>query len=212
LGLLFGHETFNYTVTSLSSWMGGQGFTVGAYIAHRFGDIRVDAAGAWSTISYSVTSGSASGSIPATRWLGSVGLTGSWHLSSFVLEPSARVYLLAEQEQSWIDSLNTQQPARDMSSGRASFGSRATYSFVFADDDVLSPYLGFFGDYVFMSDNAVATGQPVAAIQTGWAGRLTGGLTYTSVGGASVSFEGQLGGLGANYTVWTGMIRGRITF
>jgi len=50
----------------------------------------------------------------------------------------------------------------------------------------------------------------VVGIADGWSGRATVGGVYTNARGAGVSAEGELGGLGASYKIWSGKIRGSI--
>ena len=121
-----------------------------------------------------------------------------------------KVFVLAEHDRSWIDSLGTVQDARDFSAGRASVGSKVARAFDLPEGARISPFAGFYADYRFLSDNAIPTGQPVVGIADGWSGRATVGGVYTNARGAGVSAEGELGGLGASYKIWSGKIRGSI--
>ena len=210
VGAIAGYENFNYDVASLTGNFKGDGETVGGYFARRFGALRFDAALTWTYLSYNATAGTATGSLNGSRWLFSTGLTGNKFIGSFLIEPSVKVFVLAEHDRSWIDSLGTVQDARDFSAGRASVGSKVAQAFDLPDGARISPFAGFYADYRFLSDNAIPTGQPVVGIADGWSGRATVGGVYTNARGAGVSAEGELGGLGASYKIWSGKIRGSI--
>ena len=210
VGAIAGYENFNYDVASLTGKFKGDGETAGGYFARRFGALRFDAALTWSYLSYNATAGTATGSLNGSRWLFSTGLTGNRFIGSFLIEPSVKVFVLAEHDRSWIDSLGTVQDARDFSAGRASVGSKVARAFDLPDGARISPFAGFYADYRFLSDNAIPTGQPVVGIADGWSGRATVGGVYTNARGAGVSAEGELGGLGASYKIWSGKIRGSI--
>jgi hypothetical protein len=210
VGAIAGYETFNYDVASLTGTFKGDGETVGAYFARRFSALRFDSALTWSYLSYNATAGTATGSLTGSRWLFYTGLTGNQFIGSFLIEPSVKVFVLAEHERSWIDSLGTVQDARDFSAGRASVGSKVARAFDLPDGARISPFAGVYADYRFMSDNAVPTGQPVVGIADGWSGRATAGAVYTKASGAGLSVEGEIGGLGASYKIWSGKIRGSI--
>ena len=85
-------------------------------------------------------------------------------------------------------------------------------AFDLPDGARISPFAGLFADYRFMSDNAIPTGQPVVGIANGWSGRVTSGGVYSNARGAGISVEGELGGLGAGYKIWSGKLRGSMPF
>lgn len=213
VGVIFGHENFNYDVASLGGSLKGHGETVGGYFARQLGTaLRFDMALAWSAMSYDVTGGTASGSINGSRWLASGGLTGMHRFGALMVEPSARVFALWEHQRQWTDSLGTVQDERNFSAGRASGGAKVAHPFMIGSGSFWLPYAGFYADYRFMTDNAIPVGQPIVAISDGWSGRVIGGATYTSTRGFSVTFGGEYGGLGANYEIWSGHVRGIFLF
>jgi hypothetical protein len=193
--------------------MKGNGGTIGAYTAWRLlPTLRWDAAVAWSDVSYDGSAGTANGSFTGHRWLASTGLTGSYRVAAFVLEPSATVYALWEREGEWTDSLGTLQPARSSSTGRVATGGKVIYPWMLGDGARLAPYAGLYADWRFGSDDAVPAGEPIVGIGNGWSARVTGGIAYTTAGGASLSLGGEYGGLGADYKVWTASARGSLPF
>ncbi len=210
-GLIVGAEFFKYDVTSLFGSLKGDGETVGGYVVRRFGDIRVDGSVVWSNMHYDVSSGAAVGSLSASRWLGSGGVTGDYKVGAFLLEPSTKIFVLTESEAQWTDSLGTAQPSRSFTSGRVSAGAKFGTPWDY-QGLALKPFVGLFADYVFMSDNAIPVDSPVAALHTGWAARATTGLALTAANGTMLSFSGELGGLGSNYKVWTGNLRATVPF
>jgi outer membrane autotransporter protein len=213
VGVVVGYEHFKYDVAALAGSLKGDGETIGGYFARRFGgNLRFDAALAWTNLNYSATAGTATGSFMGSRWLASVGLTGKYKYDVYVIEPSAKVYALWESERAWTDSLGTLQNSRDFSAGRTALGAKIARPFDTSGGWTVSPYVGLYSDWRFQSDNALPTGTPVANIGTGWSGRVTTGLAARAAGGAMISLEGEYGGLGANYKIWSGNVRGTVPF
>ena len=213
VGVVAGYEHFNYDVAALTGNMKGDGGTIGGYAAWRIlQTLRWDTTLAWSDIAYNGTAGTASGSFTGHRWLASTGLTGTYGLGATILEPSAKVYALWEDENAYTDSLGTLQASRNFSAGMASAGGKLIYPWLMGNGTKLSPYAGLYGDYRFSTDNALPAGLPVVGIGDGWSARVTGGVAYTAAGGASLSLGGEYGGLGAAYKVWTANARGTLPF
>ena len=204
VGLFTGYEHFNFTVESLGGKMSGDGGTIGTYAAYRFAPHwRADGMIGWSDVRYTGAAGTASGSFTGSRWLASGGLTGDYRWAAFLLEPSTRIYTLWESENAWTDSLGTLQPLRSFSESRVSTGSKVIYPWQTGALEI-SPYAGVFGDYRFSTDNALSIGVPFVGIKDGWSGRATTGVTFvTGRGGPSVSIGGELGGIGAGYSIWS---------
>jgi autotransporter-like protein len=213
IGVVVGYEHFNYDVAALTGTMKGDGGTVGGYAAWRIlQTLRWDTTLAWSDIAYNGTAGTASGSFTGHRWLASTGLTGTYGVGATILQPSAKVYALWENENAYTDSLGTLQASRNFSAGMASAGGKLIYPWLMGNGTKLSPYAGLYGDYRFSTDNALPSGQPVVGIGDGWSARVTGGVAYTAAGGASLSLGGEYGGLGAAYKVWTAKVLGTLPF
>jgi hypothetical protein len=213
VGIVTGYENFKYDSASLDGTMKGNGGTIGGYTAWRLlPTLRWDATLAWSDISYDGSAGTANGSFTGHRWLASTGLTGSYRVAAFVLEPSATVYALWEREDEWTDSLGTLQPTRSFSTGRVATGGKVIYPWMLGDGARLAPYAGLYADWRFGTDDAVPAGEPIVGIDNGWSARVTGGIAYTTADGASLSLGGEYGGLGADYKVWTANARGSLPF
>ena len=211
--MVAGYENFKYDVAALAGSLKGDGETAGAYFAKRFGaHLQFDAVLAWSNVNYGATSGAVTGSFTGHRWLASVGLTGTHNLGVYVLEPSAKLFILWERESAWIDSLGTAQADRNFSAGRTALGAKVGRPFAVSGGWTISPYVGFYGDWRFASDTAIPTATPVANIGTGWSGRVTSGLGASTAGGMMIVLDGQYGGLGANYKIWSGNVRVALPF
>ena len=109
-------------------------------------------------------------------------------------------------------SLGTAQDGRNFSAGRTALGSKVSQPFASPGGWTVSPYAGLYGDWRFSSDNAIATGTPVAFIKNGWSGRVTSGVSATAARGIIVSLGGEYGGLGANYKIWSGNVTAILPF
>jgi hypothetical protein len=212
VGALGGYENFDFSSQTYNGVLKGSGYTVGAYTGLKLGaSIRLDAAVAWSDITASDTSGTANGNFTGTRWLASGGLTGTYNLSGLAFEPSARVYGMWEQENSYTDSLGNLQAAHDFDTGRASGGMKVSYP-IPTGLGTLAPYAGLYGDYYFSKDNAAATALTPVLLLQGWGARATGGVTATFAGGPQLSVGGEYSGIGNDTHIWTFLIRGNVPF
>jgi uncharacterized repeat protein (TIGR01451 family) len=218
IGVLGGYETFDYRSDALQGRLKGDGWTVGSYLGWRITEgIRFDAGAAYSGIGYNGTAGTAAGSFNGNRWLVTGGLTGTYNTYGVRIEPSARVYALWEHENAYTDTLGTMQAARDFSTGRASGGMKLSYPIAWCATTVLAPYVGFYGDYYFNSDNAgtlAAAAVPIPAnfILDGWSARAVGGLTAQFGNGAQVAVGGERSGIGGNFGLWTYRARASVPF
>jgi len=213
VGVVVGYETFKYDVASLGGSLKGDGESIGGYFARRLGgNLRFDAALGWTHANYSAMAGAATGSFTGSRWLASTGLTGTYKYGVYLVEPSAKLFVLWERQTAWTDSLGTAQDARNFSAGRTALGGKVARSFASASAWTLTPSVGVYGDWRFQSDSAIPTGTQVANVGTGWSARVTAGLLATAANGCTVSLDGEYGGLGANYKIWTGNVRATMPF
>jgi outer membrane autotransporter protein len=212
VGILLGYEHFKYDVPALAGSIKGDGETFGGYFAKKFGQLEFDAALAWSNMSYNATAGAATGSFTGGRWLVTTGLTGNQRVGDYVVEPSAKLFVLWERQREWTDSLGTLQASQSFSTGRTALGTKLARPFVMPDGTKFMPYVGVYGDWRFSSNNAPPVGAPVVGINNGWSARVTTGLAYTRTNGTLLSLGGELGGLGANYKIWSGNARVAVPF
>jgi uncharacterized repeat protein (TIGR01451 family) len=217
IGALGGYETFDYRSDALFGRLKGDGWTVGAYLGWKITDgIRFDAAAGYSGIGYNGTAGSAAGTFAGNRWMVSGGLTGTYSVFGFGIEPSARVYALWEHENAYTDTLGTLQAARDFSTGRASAGVKVIYPFAWTDTVTFAPYAGLYGDYYFNTDNAAPViglaGLPGGLVFDGFSARAIGGLGATFGGGAQVTVGFERSGLGGDFALWVYRARASVPF
>jgi hypothetical protein len=212
IGVLGGYEQFNFSSQAYNGSLKGNGWTAGAFLAWRLAPgLRFDLAGAWSNISAEDAAGTATGNFTGSRWFASSGLTGTHGWGALVLEPSAQIYALWENEKDYTDSLGTLQPARSFYTGRGSAGVKVSYLFGSAGGG-LAPYVGLYGDYYFSKDDGTIDALTTVPIIQGWGARATGGLTATFGGGAQVSAGGEFSGIGSDTHIWTYRVRGSVPF
>jgi len=213
-GILAGYERFNYSALSFASRLSGDGWTVGGYLGWRpVQGITMTAAIARSSVGYDGTSGAATGSFYASRWIVSTALIGQYKMSRDVeIEPSVRAFMLWENDGGYTDSLGTAQDVRKFSTGRASIGSKALYRWLHTSTFSVTPYVGFYGDYYFTEDDA-AVQSAFPELLRGMSGRVTSGISVTQAGGAHVTLEGELGGIGSGgFTVLSTRARAMTPF
>ncbi len=218
LGVVGGYENFNYTSDVLNGHLKGDGWTAGGYLGWRFAPgLRFDAAAAYSGINYNGVAGTAAGNFDGRRWLVSGGVTGNYKAYGLDIEPSARVYALWEDENTYVDSLGTAQASRSFFTGRSSAGVKVSAPWLYSGMVTVSPYAGIYADYYFNGDNAAAVVLASAPVVIGtaldgWSARAVGGVTARFTNGASLGLGAELGGIGGNYQVWTFKGRGSVPF
>ncbi len=207
LGVVGGYESFSYDVASLTGTLKGHGGTIGGYTGYKLlPTLRWDAALALSRVNYDGTAGTASGSFNANRWIASTGLTGTYRVSAFIIEPSSKIFALWEKQNAYTDSLGTLQAGRAFSAGRVSTGGTVIYPWQLNNGWSLAPYAGLYGDWRFGS-NTTSSGDAIIGLSNGWSARVVGGVSLARIGGGTLALGGEYGGLGANYKIWTGNAR-----
>ena len=213
IGVLGGYEHFDFSSQAYNGMLKGDGWTAGAYLGWRLGpSLRFDAGGAWSDILAADSSGTASGNFGGHRWLATAGLTGTYGWRPLVLEPSARVFTLWEQENAYTDSLGTLQASHAFDTGRASAGVKMSYP-IAAGAGALAPYVGLYGDYYFPPRTTRrSSGWTAVPLLQGWGARATGGLAATFGGGAQLSVGGEFSGIGSDTHIWNLLVRGAVPF
>jgi hypothetical protein len=205
VGALAGYEFFDYSSESLDGRLQGRGWTAGGYFGWRFlPGVRFEAGMTRSGIDFNGVAGTASGIFGGNRTLGTAAIVGTYNVTKTIeIDPSVRVYDLWEQETAYVDSLGTAQAERTFSTGRASTGVKAIFSWQASDRVSLGPYVGVYADYYFTSDSAVQSLQPPTPLLDGLSARIVSGLTLKTASGAQFALGGELGGIGGNFTMWT---------
>jgi hypothetical protein len=212
IGVVVGYEHMKYDSTALAGSIRSDGGNLGSYFGWRLSPtLRFDAALSYGRIAYSAVAGAAGGSFSGNRWVASTGLVGTHQFGNVVIEPSARIYGLWEKQADWTDSVGTLQAERTFSAGRISTGGKVMQPLPYRDVQIM-PYVGFYGDYRFSSDNALPAGSPIVGIGDGWSGRVTSGISFAHRLGMSVSLGGEYAGIGGIYKVWSGNARVSVPF
>ncbi len=212
VGVYSGYQYFKYDFASVAGNMKGAGGTIGGYVGWRVTPtLRLDATLGYTRMAYSGTTGTATGSFNGNRLMLSSGLTGSYGIGAYRIEPSASIYVLWEKQDAWTDSLGTAQSAHTFSNGRTSLGGKLMRPLAY-DSVTLTPYVGFYGDWYFSADNFAAGDSVIVAVSDGWSGRATAGVGIVCKNNVSLAVSGELGGLGADYKIWTGSVRAKMPF
>jgi hypothetical protein len=208
VGVFGGYEAFDYRTGADPARVTGDGATLGGYAAWRLRpDLRIETGIAHTWLSYRAAAGTATATISGERWLLNVGVTGKDKLpGGLTIEPSARVYVLREQDRDYLDSLGTSQPRQNFSAGRTSLGAKLSAPYRMSDALTLTPYAGAYADYAFTNDGSAAAVLP--NVIRGWSARLTSGLSATTNSGLRASIGAELGGLGSPVTTWS--LRGSV--
>ncbi|MBV9457469.1 MAG: IPT/TIG domain-containing protein, partial [Bradyrhizobium sp.] len=215
VGVVGGYEHFDFTSQAYSGKLTGDGYTAGGYVGWRpVSTIRFDASGAWSSITAADSAGTASGNFTGYRWFAGAGVTGTYAWAATVFEPSARVYMLWEQENAYTDTLGTLQASHNFDTGRGSVGMKVSHDFV-TEFGAFVPYVGLYGDYYFSKDDANTTTTPgltTVPLLQGGAARATGGVGVRFGGGAQLQVGGEYSGLGQDTRIWNLKLHGSVPF
>lgn len=163
----------------------------------------------WTGLSYDASAGLAAGSFDGSRWLLSTGIGGTYDVAGYVVEPSADVFVLWESQGNYVDTLGGLHDSRDFSTGRVALGGKVTAPH-WAEG--VMPYLDLYADWRFASDDAVVADVPDTGIGDGWSARVTGGFSLRVLTAGSLSLGGEYGGIGADYSAWTGTARLTVPF
>src|SRR5262249_46378733 len=78
--------------------------------------------------------------------------------------------------------------------------------------EALAPYAGLYADYYFSRDDGPTDNLTTLLLLQGWSARVTGSVTATLAGGASLGAGGELGGIGSVNHIWSWTVRGRLPF
>ncbi|CAN5129161.1 hypothetical protein BH10PSE10_BH10PSE10_13850 [soil metagenome] len=211
VGAFAGYENFNYDFASLTGNLKGNGGTIGGYAGWQITPtLRWKGMIGWTGLGYDASAATASGGFDGSRWLVSTGLSGSYRVAAFIVEPSADVFAIWEHQTGYIDNLGAAHDSRNFSTGRVSLGGRALAPAL--GPFGVTPYLGVYGDWRFASDNTLPAAVPFAGIGDGLSARVTGGFNTRVFAAGSLTLGGEYGGIGADYKLWTGNARLMVPF
>lgn len=193
VGVVAGHEVFDYRSEVLDGRLTGDGSSIGGYVGWRADSVTFDAMLVYSALNYDVEAGTAFGSLDASRLLGSAGVSSDFVLGDgLVLQPSARVSAVWESQGAWVDNLSATHPERTWMSGAATAGAALTSQFDLTDDLVATLRLGAFAGYRYEQD-----------AYEGFDGRVEAGMSLATDGGAVFDFTGEVGWLGTSAPGWS---------
>jgi hypothetical protein len=211
VGAFAGYENFNYDFVSLTGNLKGNGGTIGTYAGWQITrTLRWKGMLGWTGLGYDATAATAAGSFDGSRWLVSTGLTGSYRVAAYIIEPSADVFAVWERQTGYSDNLGALHGARNLSTGRVALGARALAPML--GPFGVTPYLGLYGDWRFASDNTLPAAVPFAGIGDGLSARVTAGFKTQVFTVGSLTVGGEYGGIGADYKLWTGNARLTVPF
>ena len=210
-GVYAGFETFKYDFAALNGSLKGNGGSIGTYAGWQITPtLRWNGMVGWTGVSYDGAASTASGSFSGSRWIASTGLTGSYRVSSVVVEPSASIFALTERQTGYTDTLAVSHASRTFSNGRVSLGGKVIAApGLFAG---FTPYVGLYGDWGFMSNNSVPVNVSSSGVGSGWSARTTAGVSVPVFTRSTLALGGEYGGIGADYKTWTGNARLNMPF
>ncbi|WP_249780151.1 autotransporter outer membrane beta-barrel domain-containing protein [Bradyrhizobium sp. dw_411] len=211
VGAFGGYENFNYDFAALQGRLRGNGGTIGTYAGWAITPaLRWTGMIGWTGEAYDDSAGTASGSFTGSRWLFSTGLTGSYRIQQFVLEPTATVFVLTEHQSSYTDSLGTAHGTFNFSAGRVSLGSRVLLPPLVQSSFVVVPYVGLYEERYFTSNSAAIAGSAAAGFGDSWSARASAGVSIPVAKGGTLSVGGDYGGIGADFKTWSATARANI--
>lgn len=194
VGTFVGYEAFDQSSTTLGARLSGSGWTFGGYAAFKPTDmLRLDVTGGYTTMAFNGAAGAVTANFGGERYLLSAGLTGTHKLGAIELEPSVKLTGLWMRENAYLDSAGTAQGARNAASLRVATGFKAGYPILLDDGIILTPFLGLYANYQSTRDDI---GTAAFALD-GWSARTTAGLSVRMGGGARISLDGDISGIGS---------------
>lgn len=213
IGLLGGYENGDFTFETNDGAFDGAGVSIGAYVGVRLADsIVLDGFLTHAWLDYDNRSGTATGSTDATRTMISVNVTGQYEIADgFFFEPNARVFYAHERQDAYDLSDGTGVAANSVDSGRLSIGPRLRYAFSDDATGSWSFYASLHGEYDLSTE--VQTDTTLPDFDGLLSARAALGVSTTLLNGWSISFDGDVGGLGSGtFTSYSGSGKIRIPF
>ncbi len=213
IGLLGGYENGDFTFQTNDGAFDGAGLSLGAYVGVRLAEsIVLDGFLTHAWLDYDNRSGTATGSTDATRTMISVNVTGQYEIADgFFFEPNARVFYAHERQDAYDLSDGTGVAANSVDSGRLSIGPRLRYAFSDDATGSWSFYASLHGEYDLSTE--VQTDTTLPDFDGLLSARAALGVSTTLLNGWSISFDGDVGGLGSGtFTSYSGSGKIRIPF
>jgi hypothetical protein len=158
-GLLsYGTADFDTNVGGTIGALDSDGITVGLYAGKKLTNgLTFDGLLTYTTLDYDVADGTTTGQFGANRVGISFGMYNQIALKSVVIEPRIRVTYGDEDQDAYVDSTTAAIAARNITSGRASVGSKVYFN---TKTDGLTPWVSLNGEYDFTDTGTLATSAP----------------------------------------------------
>lgn len=147
-------------------------------------------------LDYAVSSGAASATFDASRWLVSGNVAGQFTLDGFTIVPSAKILGIWESQGGYVDTLAAVHDARQFGQGQASVGLAISHALPISDDWAFVPYIGGYFDETIESRIGSDT------YSLSGSGRVTAGARITTGNSAGLGIDGQIAGVGAKTMSW----------
>jgi hypothetical protein len=200
-GVVVGYEDFSYELGLRNAKLDGNGWNGGGYFGWKFWDrLRLDGMLTYGRLSYGAQADAVTADFGANRITGMLRLSGRWAVSTWYVEPSARVIYARETQDAFTDTAGVMQDRYSFHVGTASVGGEVGSPFVWSSM-IVTPTLGLFGDYRF-GDDTIATVAALPNLDNGWSARITGGLRWAAANGLSASVGGEYAGVGQDFRYW----------
>ncbi|MBN8934764.1 MAG: autotransporter outer membrane beta-barrel domain-containing protein, partial [Rhizobiales bacterium] len=191
----------NKANTGVDGHQNGNGWNGGGYFGWKFWDrLRLDGMLTYGRLSYGAQADAVTADFGANRITGMLRLSGRWAVSTWYVEPSARVIYARETQDAFTDTAGVMQDRYSFHVGTASVGGEVGSPFVWSSM-IVTPTLGLFGDYRF-GDDTIATVAALPNLDNGWSARITGGLRWAAANGLSASVGGEYAGVGQDFRYW----------
>lgn len=196
-GVFVGYEYSNTEFDSLNGELDGNGQSVGAYMGYTFSDVvKFDAGISQSWLSYDVSDSAASAEFDAQRTLAFAGLSGAISVGGLLIEPTADLLAVWQDEESYSDSLDADHHSRSFTAIRASAGTRFSFTDVGTENWAVMPYAGLYGDY-WSTDDDAGSSADYASVLEDFSGRVNGGLNFESrTHGIALDLNAEYSGIG----------------
>ncbi|MEW7009440.1 choice-of-anchor D domain-containing protein [Lentilitoribacter sp. EG35] len=208
IGIKGQYDWTNHNFATPNAKASGTGWMIGPYGTFKLSDELIfDIHGAWGKSTNNITPfGTYTDTFETSRWLVSGALTGNFTFDEWTISPGLEWGYLSETQKAYKDNFNIEIPSRTVSLGNISFGPKISKDFALSDDSILtfSSYLE--GVYSYAPNNQFSGGT-LAKETKGFTGTFGAGVDIKSTSGASLSFSGNVGGVGSKSKTYSAAVK-----